>query len=100
MYHSSVCDTRNRAFVEIRFGYGKEEWYKLFKEQGDTLRKEIHPLVRFNDKNRSIGFYITAKNDDVQKTVYNLVEVFEKFIRYFSVYTYGRKKIKASDPIQ
>lgn len=96
MYHSSIQDVRNRTFVEIRFGRSKENWYQYFKGKEDVLRREIHPLIHFHDNNRSIGFYTTSDLNDIPEIVSNLVTVFEKFINYFSQYTYGKKGIKDS----
>lgn len=96
MYHCSVRDMRNRAFVEIRFGRSKENWYQAFKNKAESLKREIHPLIRFNDNNRSIGFYTTSFLNDIPEIVSELVAVFEKFINYFSQYTYGKKGIKDS----
>lgn len=96
MYHCSVQDVRNRAFVEIRFGFSKDEWYQAFKNKAESLRKDIHPLIRFNENKRSIGYYITSEPKDIPRIVDCLVEVFEKFINYFSQFTYGKKGIKDS----
>ena len=93
IYHCSVCDVRNRAFVEIRFGQSKVQWYQSFKHKIKLLEIEIHPLIRFNEKNRSIGVYFSSNLNEVSGVVRSLVEVFEKFIRYFSQYTYGKKSI-------
>ncbi|MCM3570488.1 MULTISPECIES: hypothetical protein [Bacillaceae] len=96
MYHCSVHDVRNRAFVEIRFGPSKEDWFHAFVNKAESMRREIHPLIHFNDNKRSIGFYATANPNDIPRTVSILVEVFEKFINYFSQFTYGKKGIKDS----
>jgi len=96
MYHCSVHDVRNRAFVEIRFGPSKEDWFHAFENKAESLRREIHPLIRYNDNKRSIGFYTTVNQNDIPRTVSILVEVFEKFINYFSQFTYGKKGIKDS----
>ncbi|WP_019155441.1 hypothetical protein [Robertmurraya massiliosenegalensis] len=96
IYHCAVRDVRNRAFVEIRFGRSKEEWYQSFKDREDLLRREIHPLIRFNENNRSIGVYLSPNPNDVPGVVMKLVDVFERFIKYFSQYTYGNKRIKDS----
>ncbi|MEK4801047.1 hypothetical protein MHI02_05740 [Oceanobacillus sp. FSL K6-0118] len=91
LYHCSARDTRNRAFVEIRFGYSKSDLYEAFKDKGELLRKEIHPLIQFNDNNRSIGYYISSNTNDIRGIVHSLIEVFEKQIQFFSRYTYGKK---------
>lgn len=94
VYHCSARDTRNRAFVEIRFGTSKSDYYDGFKDKGELLRKEIHPLIKFNDNNRSIGYYTSSNSNDIRGIVNSLVDIFEKQIQFFSPYTYGRKRLE------
>lgn len=90
MYHCAAIDRRNRAFVEIRFNDSKESWYKAFKSKRNYIRREIHDSICFNDNNRIIGFYLSSNPKDVQKDVEVLVDMFEKFINFFTQYTYRR----------
>ncbi|WP_368901906.1 hypothetical protein [Oceanobacillus oncorhynchi] len=91
MYNCSAQDTKNRAFVEIRFERSRTDWYEYFKKNEVLLRREINQLLLYNDYRRSIGYYIDVKPGDVVETVNFLVNVFERFIIFFSTYTYGGK---------
>lgn len=92
MYFCSAFDVRYRAFTEIRFGLSKVNWYHEFKSYEHILRKEISPSIHFNDKNRTIGVYFKSDKNEIPKVIDEIADVFEKFILYFSPYTYGSKK--------
>ena len=90
MYFCSAFDVRYRAFTEIRFGLSKVNWYHEFKSYEHILRKEISPGIHFNDKNRTIGVYFKSDKNDIPKVVERIADIFERFILYFSQYTYRK----------
>ena len=89
-YFSSALDTRDRGFVEIRFGYSKSSWYRYFKKMEDYLKELIHRDIYFNDQLQGIGYSIRSDRKHIPNVVNELVDVFEKFILFFSKYTYGK----------
>ena len=92
-YFCSAFDVRFRAFLEIRFGIAKANWYYAFKNHEHLLKKEISPEICFDDKNRTIGVYFKSNQNDIPKVVERIVDIFEKFITYFSPYTFGKQEI-------
>lgn len=90
-YYCSALDRRHHAIVGIRFEYSKREWYLYFKQNVNLLKKEICPNIYFNDMYRTISYFIKSDRENIPEIVDHIVEVFEKFILFFSPYTYGRK---------
>jgi hypothetical protein len=90
-YFCSALDRRHRAIVGIRFEYSKLEWYLYFKKNENLLKKNICPNICFNDRYRTISYYIKSDRENIPEIVEQIVEVFEKFILFFSPYTYGKE---------
>ncbi|MQR93697.1 hypothetical protein [Fictibacillus phosphorivorans] len=95
-YLCSAFDFRYRAFTEIRFGLSKASWYYAFKIHEYNLKREIDRNISFNDTNRTIGVYIKSNGNDIPKVTDGLVDIFERFILYFSPYTYGKNKLQSN----
>lgn len=89
-YFASALDVRYRAFVELRFGKSQEDLYQLFKENESLIKNEVDSSIQFKDRNRSIGVYFKPNCKNIADTVEKVVKVFERFINYFSRYTFTK----------
>ena len=90
-YFCSAFDARHRATVGIRFEYSKVELYRYFKQNRELLIEKISPNLRFNDEDRTISYHIKSNRVNIPEIVDHLVGVFQKYILFFSPYTYGKK---------
>jgi hypothetical protein len=90
-YFCSALDMRSRAIVGIRFEHSKQVWYQYFKQNEMLLLKNIGFNICFNDKYRTISYHFRSNRENIPAIVDHIVEVFEKFILFFSPFTYGRK---------
>lgn len=90
-YFCSALDVRSRAIVGIRFEQSKQVWYQYFKQNEMLLMKHIGFKICFNDKYRTISYHFRSNRENIPAIVDHIVEVFEKFILFFSPFTYGRK---------
>lgn len=93
-YHCSAFDTRHRAFIEIGFSANKKNWYSHFRNNSSYLRREVHTDIQFDDKYRKIGVYFNSSRNDIPEVVDQLVDVFQRFILFFSQFTYGNRRIE------
>lgn len=92
-YCSSAFDVRHRAFVAICFGSSKANWYDAFKNHEYLLKREIDPNVCYIDRYRTIGVYFKSDRRDIPRVVERIVYIFERFILYFSPFTYRKQEI-------
>lgn len=89
-YCASALDVRYRAFVELRFGKSQENLYLFLKENETIIRREVDASIQFKDKDRTIGVYLKPNRKDIPHTVEQVVNVFERFIKYFSPFTFTK----------
>lgn len=92
-YCCSAFDVGHRAFLEIYFGLSKANWYYAFKSHEHLLKKNISADIYFDNKHRTIGVYFKSDKNDIPKVIEQIVSIFERFILYFSPYTYGKQEI-------
>lgn len=92
-YCSSAFDVSHRAFVEIYFGLSKANWYYSFKIHEYLLKKAVNSNIYYDDKKRTIGVYFKSNQNDIPTVVERIVSIFERFILYFSPFTYGKKNL-------
>ncbi|MFD1606537.1 hypothetical protein [Oceanobacillus luteolus] len=90
-YFCSALDRSKRAVVGIRFEYSKQDWYHYFKQNMKLLQNNISQNLCFNDKYRTISYYIESDRENIPEVAVQIIEVFERFVLFFSPYTYGKK---------
>lgn len=90
-YDATVYDDSGKAFLKICFSKSYNEWYKAFKSHSKLIRGKISPNIHFNDRNRAISFCIQSNLNNIPEVVERLTGVYEKFILFFSPFTYGRR---------
>ncbi|MCC3359492.1 hypothetical protein [Bacillus sp. REN16] len=90
-YDATVCDNAGKGFVKICFGKSYSKWYQTFKTNNNILKERISPDIYFNDGKRTISYYLPSSLNNIPEVVDNLIEVYERFILFFSPFTYGRR---------
>ncbi|RDW18798.1 hypothetical protein [Oceanobacillus chungangensis] len=90
-YDATVYDNSGKAFVKICFSKSYNNWYKVFKSHSNVIREKISRDIQFSDGNRAISYYMQSNLDNIPEVVDNLIEVYEKFILFFSPFTYSRR---------
>lgn len=89
-YFASAMDVRYRAFVEIRFGISQSDLYEHLKKEESFIKRDVNFNIRFEDKKRAIGVHLKSNQNDIPSTVNQLTYLFERFINYFSPYTFTK----------
>lgn len=82
---------RNNFVVGIRFEWSLSNVYQYFCEKEELLKKNISPDIYFKDKERTINFSIKSDRNNIPAIADQIAEVLERFILFFSPYTYGGK---------
>lgn len=90
-YECCAFDKRGLAFVRIRFEKSELASYLYFKQNEILLNECIDSNLCFEDRTRTISYYIKSDRDGIPKVVDEITEVFQRFVIFFSPYTYGGK---------
>ncbi|EFV71673.1 hypothetical protein HMPREF1012_02312 [Bacillus sp. BT1B_CT2] len=91
-YFCEIPSKKRKAFVVgIRFEWSFLEVYRHFLEKRELLMQCICPDIYFKDNERTINYCIRTEKSNIDETTDQIAKVLEKFILFFSPYTYGGK---------
>jgi len=100
-YFCSIPSKKRRDFVVgIRFEWSVSIAYQYFKEKEELLKERISPKIYFDDKNRKINLSIKTNRHNFPVIADQIVEMLERFILFFSPYTYGGKIKDITNPTE
>lgn len=84
---------KNYLFVSLNFGELRKEMFTELLEKKEEINDKLDYLSEFDLENRRIVTYLYFDNGKKEMVIKQIVRITDKYIRFFSQYTYNNKLV-------